>query len=93
MLDQNTMKAGFIRLEVIRLFGNWNTTARGLNKRPSQRTDSECVCVCVCVCLCVYCGTAGHQNTGGLSSPYWISSSLSSFSKHKGRPKVSKSEF
>lgn len=30
MLDQNTMKAGFIRLKVILLFGSWNS---GRNKR------------------------------------------------------------
>lgn len=32
----------------------------------------------MCVCVCV---TAGHHTTGGLSSPCWISSSLSFFSK------------
>lgn len=43
MLDQNTMKAGFIRLEAIHLFGNWNTKVERLNKRPSQRTGIVCL--------------------------------------------------
>lgn len=60
MLDQNTIKAGFIRLKVICLLGNWNTTkVFELNKRLSE--DNQCVCRGECVCVWFGGGLLGHN--------------------------------